>query len=269
MSEHTTLYRLYNKHGVLLYVGISGNPGRRFSQHAEDKLWWGDVADVKLTHFGTRQGAEIAERQAIQSEHPIHNIRHSTRETQAPILTGKCEFTTRWHPGPEWEVHLTLFSYLAYESCVDDLDEESGAQQFWYWANKVRELMPDEYELDAVPVYWSVVGPSVWESAPFQPKGRCGDTNFLSEYTWPVEDGYKYVDWYSLPLVHDRSPEFVSALGWSPSALQPSCPLKSIVASKSVLYNETDFELYERRKNEHINAGTALDWGRKLDGEAA
>lgn len=248
MSEHTTLYRLYNKHGVLLYVGISGNPGRRFSQHAEDKLWWGDVADVKLTHFGTRQGAEIAERQAIQSEHPIHNIRHSTGEAQAPILTGKCEFTTRWHPGPEWEVHLTLFPEIDLEPYVEDLYDESGEDQFWYWVKKVQEKRPDEYAADAVPIHWYVDGGTVFESAPFQPEGRCRGDNFLSFYTWPVEDGHKYVDWYSMPVVHDRFPKFAAALGWSPAPLQPTCPLKSIVASKLGRYTEADLNVLKRTK---------------------
>ncbi len=33
-SSPTTLYRLYNADGGLLYVGIAGNPGRRST------IWW-------------------------------------------------------------------------------------------------------------------------------------------------------------------------------------------------------------------------------------
>lgn len=70
----TTLYRLFDAAGVLLYVGIGGNPGRRFEQHRGDKLWWGQVARVTLEHHPTREAALAAELDAIQIEHPRHNI---------------------------------------------------------------------------------------------------------------------------------------------------------------------------------------------------
>jgi predicted GIY-YIG superfamily endonuclease len=73
-STPTTLYRLADAQGVLLYVGIAGNPGRRFEQHKKDKLWWGDVAAITLEHFQTREEAAAAELAAIRSEHPRYNI---------------------------------------------------------------------------------------------------------------------------------------------------------------------------------------------------
>lgn len=73
-SSPTTLYRLYNADGGLLYVGIAGNPGRRFEQHRQDKPWWGSVANIRLEHFPTRDAASEAELKAIRTEHPQHNI---------------------------------------------------------------------------------------------------------------------------------------------------------------------------------------------------
>ena len=73
-SSPTTLYRLYAADGALLYVGIAGNPGRRFEQHRKDKPWWGDVATTHLQHFPTREEAMAAELEAIRTEHPTHNI---------------------------------------------------------------------------------------------------------------------------------------------------------------------------------------------------
>lgn len=74
----TTLYRLQAHDGQLLYIGIAGNPGRRFEQHRHDKAWWGDVATISLTHFDTRADAEAAERDAIRHEHPMHNKTHQS-----------------------------------------------------------------------------------------------------------------------------------------------------------------------------------------------
>lgn len=67
MKESTTLYRLYDADGGLLYIGIAGNPGRRFEQHAGDKPWWGQVARTELAHYPTRAEALDAERAAIAS----------------------------------------------------------------------------------------------------------------------------------------------------------------------------------------------------------
>lgn len=89
-SSPTTLYRLYAADGALLYVGIAGNPGRRFEQHRKDKPWWGDVATTHLQHFPTREEAMAAELEAIRTEHPAHNI--VGRET-AKIRVGGF---TRW-----------------------------------------------------------------------------------------------------------------------------------------------------------------------------
>jgi predicted GIY-YIG superfamily endonuclease len=78
-EQSVTLYRLFNRNLRLLYVGIAGNPGRRFSQHASDKFWWGEVVDVRLIHYPTREEARVAEIQAIRSENPLYNIADRAR----------------------------------------------------------------------------------------------------------------------------------------------------------------------------------------------
>lgn len=70
----TALYRFYDGAGTLLYVGIAGNPGRRFEQHAKTKHWWTDVASSKIVHYRTRDEARVAETAAIQTEEPAYNI---------------------------------------------------------------------------------------------------------------------------------------------------------------------------------------------------
>lgn len=75
----TTLYRLFGADDALLYVGISGSPGRRFEQHAASKAWWGRVATIRLEHHSTRAAAEAAERTAIAKEAPMFNQAHADR----------------------------------------------------------------------------------------------------------------------------------------------------------------------------------------------
>lgn len=70
----TSLYRLKAGDGKLLYVGIAGNPGRRFEQHKKDKPWWGEVVFVELSHYKTRDDALDAEAKAIANEKPAYNV---------------------------------------------------------------------------------------------------------------------------------------------------------------------------------------------------
>lgn len=89
-SAPTTLYRLFDTEGALLYVGIAGNPGRRWEQHRKDKPWWGDVASTRLEHFATREEAAAAELEAIRTEDPRHNIvgRGGVKPGQERVETG-------------------------------------------------------------------------------------------------------------------------------------------------------------------------------------
>jgi hypothetical protein len=74
----TSLYRLHDAQGGLLYVGIAGNPGRRFQEHAGTKPWWGQVRWVHVEHYETRTEAEAAETKAIRTERPRYNVAQVT-----------------------------------------------------------------------------------------------------------------------------------------------------------------------------------------------
>jgi predicted GIY-YIG superfamily endonuclease len=73
----TALYRLRDKGGTLLYVGISSDPLRRWPEHASDKPWWSDVSDLSLEWFEDRPAALAAEARAIRTEKPLHNVVHN------------------------------------------------------------------------------------------------------------------------------------------------------------------------------------------------
>lgn len=68
------LYRLRDADGALLYVGITSNLDKRFSEHRSIQRWWPDVADADVAFYPDRPSLEAAEREAINTESPRHNI---------------------------------------------------------------------------------------------------------------------------------------------------------------------------------------------------
>lgn len=68
------LYRAYDENFALLYVGITANPGVRLRKHSEQKWWWGNVSQIQMQHFNSRDALEAAERKAIASESPVFNV---------------------------------------------------------------------------------------------------------------------------------------------------------------------------------------------------
>lgn len=81
------LYRMFDRAGRLLYVGISFNAGERATQHAETKPWWPQVDHIRIEHLEcSREDALRKERWTIYAEKPIHNIHHNT---------GRNEYTPR------------------------------------------------------------------------------------------------------------------------------------------------------------------------------
>lgn len=71
--EHT-LYRLFDADENLLYVGVSCMPGHRLNTHRKERRWWDQVARLDFVVFPDRQQALEAERRAITTEHPRHNL---------------------------------------------------------------------------------------------------------------------------------------------------------------------------------------------------
>jgi predicted GIY-YIG superfamily endonuclease len=87
MSE-TTLYRLFDQGGELLYVGISGRWVRRLASHAARQGWWDDVASVTRQPFPSRSEALEAEATAIRQERPRYNVQGKPRPAPPPPAPG-------------------------------------------------------------------------------------------------------------------------------------------------------------------------------------
>ncbi|WP_062434940.1 GIY-YIG nuclease family protein [Herbidospora daliensis] len=149
MTLPTSLYRLFAADGSLLYVGIGGNPGRRFEQHRSDKPWWGDVASMTIEHHPTREAALAAELQAIKTENPRHNIAGRIddalpRWEHRPLSNGayldtedrgdhfyvginRDELVDRLHHCGQW--------WLTPSSILEATDFLNQVSIFWLWAD--------------------------------------------------------------------------------------------------------------------------------------
>jgi predicted GIY-YIG superfamily endonuclease len=75
MTEPTALYRAYDSHGNLLYVGISSDAEMRIKQHECKSTWHSAVIAVKVTIYPDRKQASAAEIKAIKTEEPVWNVR--------------------------------------------------------------------------------------------------------------------------------------------------------------------------------------------------
>lgn len=68
------LYRIYDDHGKLLYVGATTNPALRYSAHHHSQPWWDDAAEIKLEHLDSAEELTSAELFAIETEAPEYNL---------------------------------------------------------------------------------------------------------------------------------------------------------------------------------------------------
>jgi predicted GIY-YIG superfamily endonuclease len=78
------LYRFYDRHGTLLYVGLTLDPSARWATHSKEKPWWLKVTDIRIEHFPDRESVEAAEKRAIRAENPRHNVTHSWKRAYSP-----------------------------------------------------------------------------------------------------------------------------------------------------------------------------------------
>lgn len=74
LTMRTDLYRHFDEHGNLLYVGISVTAVVRFSQHRVSAQWYDAIRTMTIEKFNTREEAYKAEQLAIENEKPLFNI---------------------------------------------------------------------------------------------------------------------------------------------------------------------------------------------------
>jgi predicted GIY-YIG superfamily endonuclease len=239
VNPTVSLYRFYNSTGELLYIGITNRIPRRLDEHGDEKPWYLKVADVKVEHHPDRHAALAAEKSAIKTERPKYNVVHNRGRhlTAAPSQdSGQWTFRSL-RSGYEFRKDLVLYPELDCSAMVDDVYELDGEGQLEEYVQYLERRHPEWLAADAVPIVWSVHSNwhGVFEAAPFAHSYIGMD--FLTHFTWPEDAATgEPLDWYALPVVNDRFPEFAKALAWTPSPLQPTCPLASIVRSRNGQY---------------------------------
>jgi excinuclease UvrABC nuclease subunit len=77
LDEKAELYRHYDVHGRLLYVGVSLSCVARLAQHREHGRWFKLISNITVAHFSTRAAALEAEVKAIKDEKPFFNKKHN------------------------------------------------------------------------------------------------------------------------------------------------------------------------------------------------
>lgn len=73
----TSVYLFYDKHGLLLYVGITSRGVARQSEHNSTKEWWPYVARQEVEHYPNRRHAAERERGLIRRFRPPFNKQHN------------------------------------------------------------------------------------------------------------------------------------------------------------------------------------------------
>jgi len=106
-SKGCSLYRHWDVHDNLLYVGISNNFVERLAQHKEGADWYKDIYMVTIEHFDTREEALLREAEAIRTEKPLYNVKHNkpVKNSRKRIVYRTC-IDNSYHVGGD--VNLTL-----------------------------------------------------------------------------------------------------------------------------------------------------------------
>jgi len=72
-----TLYRQFDKDRNLLYTGVSCQIRSRLRDHEKHSEWWSEVSHITIEHFPDRKSVLEAERKAIETENPKHNVQYN------------------------------------------------------------------------------------------------------------------------------------------------------------------------------------------------
>lgn len=113
-----TLYRFFDSEETLLYVGLTVNPGRRMERHRNTKDWWSTVAHVAMEQHPSIEALRAAERAAIETERPLHNVRMNGGSMPPADHVEQIDgFVGRWfhswelddkgHKTPKWQGQIT------------------------------------------------------------------------------------------------------------------------------------------------------------------
>jgi len=82
-DDPTSVYKYFDKAGILLYVGITRTGVQRQHQHNQSKEWWKFVSRQLVEHFRSRSLAHEREVALIQRFNPPFNKQHNRQHAAA------------------------------------------------------------------------------------------------------------------------------------------------------------------------------------------
>ena len=82
-GDTTSVYKYFDKGGILLYVGITGAGVLRQRQHNQSKEWWKFVSRQLVEHFKSRSTAHKREVALIQQFNPPFNKQYNKQHAAA------------------------------------------------------------------------------------------------------------------------------------------------------------------------------------------
>lgn len=96
----TYAYQCWGRAGQLLYVGITNDLPRRMQQHALDKFWWSEVAEVTSRGFSREIEARWAEWALITTRRPPYNSSSAPPKTPDAVTDSPigCEVVRETFP---------------------------------------------------------------------------------------------------------------------------------------------------------------------------
>lgn len=93
-TRHSWVYKLRDSDGLLLYVGKTNHPYKRFydsrTAHFATKSWWSDVATIETICYENEKTALTAELHFIHWEDPKYNVVRNPPKTKTepvPIIS--------------------------------------------------------------------------------------------------------------------------------------------------------------------------------------
>jgi hypothetical protein len=90
------LYRLLDRDGKLIYVGVSGSALARLSEHAKTKAWFAEVVRIDIEHHAcTRRQIEEREAEVIAKENPRYNSRNPVEQGRTRRWQNEAEITAQ------------------------------------------------------------------------------------------------------------------------------------------------------------------------------
>ena len=80
-TGRTAVYRAFGAGDVLLYVGVAGNWGHRWSQHSLRSAFFAEVLRLEIEWLPSRAEALALEAELITQHQPLFNVRGGTQPT--------------------------------------------------------------------------------------------------------------------------------------------------------------------------------------------